>query len=230
MRAFVTGGSGFIGSRLLEILVQKGWKAKALVHKTPLREDLGIETISADLGDTAVLSRELEGTDVLFHLAAAARLGRPGTRMRSPGSMSKEPGLSSGPPREARVRKIVHFSSAGVIGKVAYGEIADEGYPLNPQNAYDRTKLARRTGSSSDRPGRNRDCRRPGPAGSTAREIEGRSNSFAPSKGDGSFSSTGDEAGRRPSSSTISFEGRFWPRNPAGRVRSTTSQAVKFCP
>jgi dihydroflavonol-4-reductase len=140
MRAFVTGGSGFIGSRLLEILAQKSWKAKALVHKTPLREDLGIETVFADLSDTAVLIRELEGTDVLFHLAAAvgsavrdkeafARVNVEGTR-----SLFRAA-------REARVRRIVHFSSAGVIGKVADGEIADEGYPLNPQNAYDITKL-----------------------------------------------------------------------------------------
>lgn len=141
MRAFVTGGSGFIGSRLLETLLQKGWKVKALVHKTPLREDLGIETVSADLGDTAVLSRELKGTDMLFHLAAAvgsavrdeadfARINIEGTR-----SLFRAV-------REARVRKILHMSSAGVIGKVADGEIADEAYPLNPQNAYDRTKRA----------------------------------------------------------------------------------------
>jgi len=142
MRAFVTGGSGFIGGHLIDALLTSGWRVGALIYRTPLRAgaDGTLQTVRGDLSDADALRKGLEGTDVLFHCAAA--LGGSGVPKREffrVNAAGVEAVLRAA--REAGVRRVVHFSSAGVLGKVPDGETADETRPPNPQNAYDRSKL-----------------------------------------------------------------------------------------
>src|ERR1700722_9616064 len=71
--AFVTGGTGFLGFRLVELLVKQGWSVRAL-HRSPkdaarLRA-LGAEPIQGDLDATPALRRGLAGAEVVFHSAA----------------------------------------------------------------------------------------------------------------------------------------------------------------
>ena len=140
MRAFVTGASGFIGSRLAESLIENGWSVRALVHESPLRRPGGIETVLGDIRDPGPWKDTLRGTDVLFHLAAAlgfSRLSKDGfleVNVRGTEALFRVA-------KDAGVRKIVHVSSAGVIGSVKKGLVAAEDYPPNPRNTYDRTKL-----------------------------------------------------------------------------------------
>jgi nucleoside-diphosphate-sugar epimerase len=139
MRAFVTGASGFIGARLADFLLEQGWDVRALVHRTPLPRPERIEVIRGDIRDPRPWKDALRETDVLFHLAAslgASRLSEAefiGTNAGATETLIRE-ALDAGVPR------IVHVSSAGVIGAVRAGETADETYPLNPRNAYDRSK------------------------------------------------------------------------------------------
>ena len=76
MRAFVTGASGFIGSRLVESLLEQGWSIRALVHESPLRRPGKIESVLGDIRDPDPWKDTLRGTDVLFHLAAALGFSR----------------------------------------------------------------------------------------------------------------------------------------------------------
>jgi len=140
MRAFVTGASGFVGSRLAARLVRDGWSVRALVHSTPFEAADGIETVAGDVRDGALLAAAMKGADVLFHLASAlgaARLGEEGFRAINAGGTRAA--LEAA--RAAGVRRVVHFSSAGVLGHVAGGRAAAEDHPLDPRDAYDRTKL-----------------------------------------------------------------------------------------
>jgi len=74
--AFVTGGSGFVGSHLIRRLAADGWTVRALARsagaETKVRE-AGAEAVRGDLGDPGALKRGARGADVAFH--AAARLG-----------------------------------------------------------------------------------------------------------------------------------------------------------
>ncbi len=73
MKAIVTGGTGFIGSKLVKALVEKGYEVKCLVRKTSnvsLLNELGVELAYGDLGDEAALRDLPEGGDIVFHLAA----------------------------------------------------------------------------------------------------------------------------------------------------------------
>ena len=140
MQAFVTGASGFIGTHLVRRLSADGWKVLALDLKTPLAPSPGVEVVRGDIRDPGPWKKALEGTNVLFHLAAAlgaSRLSEEAFLEINAGGT----GALLGAAREAGVGKTVHVSSAGVIGAVKPGATAEEETPPNPQNAYDRSKL-----------------------------------------------------------------------------------------
>lgn len=71
--AFVTGGTGFIGINLVELLVDEGWRVTALHRPTSNLEYL--KRFPIDLAEGSVTDRESleraipEGTDVVFHVA-----------------------------------------------------------------------------------------------------------------------------------------------------------------
>jgi dihydroflavonol-4-reductase len=140
MQAFITGASGFIGSHLLESLIKKNWKVRVLVHRSQIPLEGNFEMVKGNLGDFSLLSDALEGTDILFHLAASLgsslinkneffRINAQGTENILKAAQA------------AGVKRTIHFSSAGVLGSVKENEVAAEDYPLNPQNVYDQSKL-----------------------------------------------------------------------------------------
>ncbi len=71
--AFVTGGSGFIGGRLIERLVRDGVAVRALARSDQSAETVagrGAEPVRGDLSDRDSLEAGAGGADVAFHLAA----------------------------------------------------------------------------------------------------------------------------------------------------------------
>ena len=71
--AFVTGGSGFIGGRLIERLVREGTAVRALARSDGSAKtvsDLGAEPVRGDLSDRESLEAGAAGAELAFHLAA----------------------------------------------------------------------------------------------------------------------------------------------------------------
>jgi nucleoside-diphosphate-sugar epimerase len=71
---FVTGGSGFIGGKLIERLVSEGHGVKALARSDGAADKVrarGAEPVSGDLGDVAAMRAGAEGCEWAFHAAAA---------------------------------------------------------------------------------------------------------------------------------------------------------------
>ncbi|HEX9901246.1 MAG TPA: NAD-dependent epimerase/dehydratase family protein [Acidobacteriota bacterium] len=138
--ALVTGASGFIGSHLVLDLVRRGWKVRALVHSRPLPTGTAADIVRGDIQDLSLIKKNLKGVDVVFHLASALGFSRIGReeffRINAGGT---ETVLQAA--REAGVKRVVHFSSAGVLGHVPSNTAADEGHPLSPRDLYDRSKL-----------------------------------------------------------------------------------------
>lgn len=140
MRAFITGASGFIGNHLLQRLIQKNWQVRALLHKRNISLAEKCEIVKGDIENFDLLKDSLQKTDVLFHLAAAlgSSLIKKEEFFRI-NALGTENVLKAA--REAGVKRIIHLSSAGVLGSVKKNELADENYPVNPKNIYDETKL-----------------------------------------------------------------------------------------
>ncbi len=80
MRAFVTGGAGFIGSTLVDRLLQRGDDVIAYDNLstgmdeflTEARKSLRFSFVKADLLDEVALAAAMSGVDVVFHLAGNA--------------------------------------------------------------------------------------------------------------------------------------------------------------
>lgn len=64
----LTGGTGFLGRHVLDLLVQHGHSVKALARREQTARD-HIEWIAGDLADTAALARLCDGADAVIHVA-----------------------------------------------------------------------------------------------------------------------------------------------------------------
>jgi len=148
MRIFLTGGSGFIGSRLAPLAIESGHAVTVVTPiNTPAEQarcdalsKAGIKLVIAPLEDFEVITRELQGQDVVIHLAAAQHEAQAPEshfhRVNVDGTRSLLD-LAS----KAGVRRFVHGSTIGVYGSAAAGSL-DEQSPLAPDNPYGRTKAA----------------------------------------------------------------------------------------
>lgn len=73
---FVTGGTGFIGQHLVRALIKKKYQVKVIARdlsKAKLIEKMGAQVFFGDLMDKTFLKKELEGIDIVYHLAALPR-------------------------------------------------------------------------------------------------------------------------------------------------------------
>jgi nucleoside-diphosphate-sugar epimerase len=141
--AFVTGGSGFIGGRLIRRLVRDGWTVKALARSESSAEkvrEAGADAVMGDLDDVAAMTGGARGCEYAFH--AAASLGDWGRRedfVRG-NVTGTENALRAC--REAGVRRFVHVGTeaALLVGQPLAG--ADERAPLRPDSKahYSATK------------------------------------------------------------------------------------------
>ena len=75
MRVFVTGGTGFIGSRVVRELVGRGFKVRCLVRPTSRLQRLGgldVELVTGDITDSSGLAAAASGCRACIHLAAVS--------------------------------------------------------------------------------------------------------------------------------------------------------------
>jgi nucleoside-diphosphate-sugar epimerase len=143
VRAFVTGGTGFVGSRLVHRLLERGDDVVALA-RLPERANLpGAEIVKGDLSDRGRLAYAMAGSDAVFHLAADYRLGirrseRPA--MWETNVTGTENVLDAAV--EAGVGRIVYVSTVNAFGNTR-GRVVDESYDRPPDDyisTYDETK------------------------------------------------------------------------------------------
>src|SRR5947209_13147751 len=138
MRAFVTGGTGFIGGRLVRRLRERGDDVVALVRSRSSAgelEALGCKLVEGDLRSSEALHRGLEGADSAFHAAAVYKVGVPRKEheaMHDANVRGTERVLDAA--FEAAVERIVYLSTINVFGNT-HGDVVDETYQ-RPQDGY----------------------------------------------------------------------------------------------
>jgi nucleoside-diphosphate-sugar epimerase len=141
--AFVTGGSGFIGGRLIERLRRDGHDVRALARSPAAAERVrarGAEPVEGDLADVAAMRAGAEGCELAFH--AAATLGDWGTREEfERGNVDGTRNALRGC-AEAGVRRFVHVGTEAVLLAGEPLVEVDETAPLRPDSPalYSATK------------------------------------------------------------------------------------------
>jgi nucleoside-diphosphate-sugar epimerase len=143
--AFVTGGSGFIGGRLIERLAGDGWTVRALARSDAAAarvRDAGAEPVRGDLADEAAMAQGARGAEVTFH--SAAKLGDWGdwAEFRRDNVEGTRNAL-----RASRAAGVGRFVHVGTEAALLHGQplvAADERMPLafRSRAAYAATKAA----------------------------------------------------------------------------------------
>ena len=149
MRAFVTGGAGFVGGAVVRQLLARGDHVVAAVRDPHSAGSLGMSgaaLIGMDLAapDPAPLVAAMEGADAVFHLAGSYRVGiRPGERPAMWAANVTATGRVLDAAAATGAARIVYTSTANVLGNT-FGQLPDETFRRQQPPAflswYDETK------------------------------------------------------------------------------------------
>ncbi len=140
---FVTGGTGLVGSHVVEEAVRRGFHVRALVRAssdTRFLDSLGVEKIPGDLEDSKALRRGVDGVD--WVLNCAAMVGDWGTLADFRRLNVDALKLLLDAAADARVGRFVHVSSLGVY-EARDHQGTDETTPtaVESLDAYTRSKV-----------------------------------------------------------------------------------------
>jgi dihydroflavonol-4-reductase len=142
--AFVTGGTGFVGSHLVERLLSKGYTVRCLVRNTKklgYLDKLPIEVIEGDIFSNTALEKGIEGADYVYHVAGVVaakrkeeffRYNQDGTRNVIEITARINPSL----------KKFIQISSQTAVGPgIGSTPINESTFP-HPLTTYGKSKLA----------------------------------------------------------------------------------------
>lgn len=133
MKSFVTGATGFVGSAVVNTLLNAGHEVRVLARTGSDRtniQNLDIEVIEGSLEDAACLDRCLLGMDYVFHVAADYRLWVPDPEKMFKTNVDATKNLMQLCLKH-QVQKIVYTSSVATLGVLADGNAADENTPAS---------------------------------------------------------------------------------------------------
>ncbi len=143
MRAFLTGGTGFVGGHLAERLRAGGWDVRALVRassKTEILRNSGCECVEGKLDSEKTLLPHLADVDTIFHLAGV-------TKALSAKGFRAVNGIGTGQLVQAAVKagfqgRFVLLSSQAAAGPALPGnQLRTEEDNPSPVSLYGRSKL-----------------------------------------------------------------------------------------
>lgn len=132
---FVTGGSGFIGGRLIERLCAEGHTVRALARSSAAAESVrarGAEPVRGDLADVDAMRDGAEGCQLAFH--AAAMVGDSGRREDFVRGNVEGTGNALRACGEAGVPRFVHVGTEAALMAGRPLVEVDETAPLRPDS------------------------------------------------------------------------------------------------
>ncbi len=141
----LTGGSGFLGSHIADLLSSGGVEVRALVRTTSdvrhLSSLAGVDLVHGSLGDPASLVEAARGVRGIIHAAGLVKARRPDDfeRVNTEGTQRLLDAARTAAPD---LERFVHVSSLAALGPSADGRPRPQDAPPAPLTAYGRSKLA----------------------------------------------------------------------------------------
>ncbi len=143
MRVLVTGATGFVGSHVARLLVERGFEVRALARKTSRTDHLtNCETYFGDLQDPASLRSAIRGCTQLFHVAADYRLWSRDPQELYRSNVDGTRNILTAA-RDEGVERVVYTSTVGALGIPSSGTPGTETTPVcidNMVGHYKRSK------------------------------------------------------------------------------------------
>lgn len=142
MKALVVGGTGFIGSHIVDYLIQRGIEVRVLFRRKRNVSHLNerrIEFVYGNVLNASSLKQCTANVDLVY--SAFGILGHWGVPEKVYWDVNVK-GVRNLLEScvNCNIKQLIHISSAGVLGPIPDGVIADESFPFNPSNVYERTK------------------------------------------------------------------------------------------
>jgi dihydroflavonol-4-reductase len=140
MKAFITGGTGFIGSHLVDDLLLKGEQSVSCLVRNDLKwlEGRNIDVVKGDLYDLKALKQGLDGSNVVYHCAGVVKAPNPQAFLR--GNVESTENILR-LAIKMKVPKVVILSSLAAVGP-SNGRPLSEADPMMPVTNYGRSKKA----------------------------------------------------------------------------------------
>jgi nucleoside-diphosphate-sugar epimerase len=135
---FVTGATGFIGTKLVNELVRKGHSVRALSRSTSNRSGLDnekIEIVQGDILDPESLARGIQGCSQVYHLAAYAKNWAPDKKVFFEMNVIGMRNVFEAA-KTANVERMVFTSTIVTFGPTKPGVVGDETMPRSTQHFY----------------------------------------------------------------------------------------------
>lgn len=139
--AVVTGASGFVGSHIVDELLLRGARVRAVVRRSSSRrwlEGKPVELTDASLDDDVALARALEGADWVVHVAGLIRARNP-AEFHQANVVGTERLLRAADGRP--LRRFLLISSQAAAGPSLTGLAVTEEQRPHPVSAYGESKL-----------------------------------------------------------------------------------------
>ncbi|WP_148480345.1 NAD-dependent 4,6-dehydratase LegB [Parabacteroides johnsonii] len=148
-KVLVTGADGFIGSHLTEMLLEQGYKVKALSYYNSFNDwgwlnDIKhpeLEVVTGDVRDPHFCKHITQDVEIVFHLAALIAIPYSYVAPDSYVDTNIKGTLNiCQAAKENGVKKVLVTSTSEVYGTARYVPI-DENHPKQPQSPYSATKI-----------------------------------------------------------------------------------------
>ena len=152
MKVFVTGAEGFIGSHLVESLIDKGYEVTALclynslgshgwLDTNPKDKKINLNVVLGDIRDPLSIKEGMKGSEIVFHLAALIAIPYSYIAPSSYVDTNVKGTLNVLQiARELEVPRIIHTSTSETYGSAQYVPI-NESHPLIAQSPYAASKI-----------------------------------------------------------------------------------------
>lgn len=141
MRAFVTGGGGFLGGVIVRMLRERGDQVVSISRANyPALTALGVEQVQADLADKEAVIRAATRCDIVFHVAAKAGIWGSYQEFYQANVLGTEHVVEAC--RVQNISTLIYTSSPSVVfdGKDIEGGDESLPYPSHFEAHYPRTK------------------------------------------------------------------------------------------